>query len=131
MLATSITSTVLANILQTWDKCQLNTSKNVCNTILERMMYILSNTKAFLHNQTHLQVCFRRTCETTGNTWASCCFPKKRIGSNHDNVWHEHIFGQVTLIFIVLLFVVLINMKAAVNFKHCFFLFIDEKLNTC
>ena len=30
-------------------------------------------------------------------------FPKKRIGSNHDIVLHEHIFDQVTLIFIVLL----------------------------
>ena len=39
---------------------------------------------------------------------ASCCFPKKRIGSNHDIVWHENIFGQVTLIFIVVLFVGLI-----------------------
>ena len=38
----------------------------------------------------------------------SCFFPKKRIGSNPDIVWHEHIFGQVTLIFIVLLFVGLI-----------------------
>ena len=39
---------------------------------------------------------------------ASCCFPKNRTGSNRDIVWHEHIFGQVTLIFIVLLFVGLI-----------------------
>ena len=40
LLATSITSTVLANILQIWGKHQLNTSKNVFNTILEWMMYI-------------------------------------------------------------------------------------------
>ena len=39
---------------------------------------------------------------------ASCCFPLKRIGPSRDIVWHEHIFGEVTLIFIVLLFVGLI-----------------------
>ena len=38
----------------------------------------------------------------------SSCFPKKRVGSNHDIVRQEHIFGQVTLTFIVLLFVGLI-----------------------
>ena len=70
LLATSITSTVLANILQIWGKRQLNTSKNVCDTILERMIYISSNPNVFFHHQTHLQVYFGRICETTANTWS-------------------------------------------------------------
>ena len=41
---------IVANVLQVWDKRQLNTSKNVFNTILERMMYISSSTTDFLHN---------------------------------------------------------------------------------
>ena len=51
---------------------------------------------------------------------ASRCSSKK-IDSNYDIVLLEHIFDQVTLIFIVLLFVGLIQMKAAVDFKHCLF----------
>ena len=84
-------------------------------------MYISSNTTAFLQNQTHLQVCFRRTCETTANTGSISLSPKKRICSNCDIVLLEHIFDQVKLIFIVLLFVGLIQMKVAVDFKYCLF----------
>ena len=53
----------------------------------------------------YVLVGFVKPLQTLG---ASCCFPKNRTGSNRDNVWHEHIFGQVTLIFIVQLFVGLI-----------------------
>ena len=48
---------------------------------------------------------FVKPLQTLG---ASCYFSLKRIFSNRDIVWHEHIFRQVTLIFIVLLFVGLI-----------------------
>ena len=61
-----------------------------------------SNANAFLHNQTYVLAGLVEPLQ------ASCCFCKKRISSNRDNVWHEHIFGQVTVIFIVLLFVGLI-----------------------
>ena len=78
LLATSITSTVMANILQIFCKRQLNTLKNVFNTILERKMHTSSNTTVFLHNRTHLQVYFCRTCETTANTWSISLFSKEK-----------------------------------------------------
>ena len=52
---------------------------------------------------------------------ASRCSPKKRIGPNRDIVLLEHIFDQVALIFIVLIFVGLIWMNAAVDFKYGLF----------
>ena len=68
----------MANILQIFGKRQLNTLKNVFNTILERKMHTSSNTTVFLHNRTHLQVYFRRTCETTANTWSISLFSKEK-----------------------------------------------------
>ena len=69
------------------------------------MMYISGNTTAFIHNQTHVFTGLVKPLRALG---ASCCSPKKRIGSNCNIVLLEHIFDQVTLIFIVLLFVGLI-----------------------
>ena len=51
----------MTNLKQTPSK-HYSTVKSVFNRILERMMYISSNTIAFLHNQT---LCFCTTCETT------------------------------------------------------------------
>ena len=113
LLATSITSTVLANVLQIWGKRQLNNSKGVFDTILEWMMYISGNT-TILGRMMYISGIFFmvkrifwyvfaglvRPLQALG---ASRCPPKKRIGSNRDIVLVEHIFDQVKLIFIVLL----------------------------
>ena len=113
LLATSITSTVLANVLQIWGKRQLNNSKGVFDTILEWMMYISGNT-TILGRMMYISGIFFMVKRIFGYVFAglvrplqalgaSRCSPKKRIGSNRDIVLLEHIFDQVKLIFIVLL----------------------------
>ena len=101
LLTTFITSTVMANILQICGKRRLNTSKNVFNTILERMMHTYRAIPLFFFIIKRIfRYIFTGLVKPLQTLGASRCSPKKRIGYNCDIVLHEHIFDQVALILI-------------------------------